>query len=327
MSDPPAKKVRVPKIIVITGANRGIGAAITLRLVRDHPGTHVVMGCRNVESGNALVKDTLSEWKDRVEVLEMDVTSDESVAKAAKIVQEQHKSIYGLINNAGIACDPPWDVTPKPNDTARKTLAINYYGVKTVCKHFLPLMQGYNNTEQKNETEPQDEEKKECSSSSTVRTQGRIVNVSSGVAGMDWPKMGDNLKKELTADDITPDTLDKIVERFIKTYEEQDQSTGAWPRCVCGFWMNTYSFSKMALNSYTSFLAKEQKNITTVCCSPGFVDTGMTASYGGTDWKKQTTDEGATTPTWLAITDDELTSGAYYREKTLTAYPPEPKPE
>ncbi len=64
------------------------------------------MGARRVERGQEAIQDLIAELpgdiKDRLELLELDTSSDESVKAAAdKIANEPE--LYGIINNAGVS--------------------------------------------------------------------------------------------------------------------------------------------------------------------------------------------------------------------------------
>jgi len=95
--------------ILITGANKGIGLAIARRCLLDHSDTEVVLGCRSVPRGNAAIETLASEdasWRQRVQLLEIDTSSEASVAAAAQKLQasvSDGDGLYGIVNNAGIA--------------------------------------------------------------------------------------------------------------------------------------------------------------------------------------------------------------------------------
>jgi NAD(P)-dependent dehydrogenase (short-subunit alcohol dehydrogenase family) len=94
------------KRILVTGGNKGIGKAIISRLLTEWKDTHVVMGSRSVEKGQQAIADLLAELpgdcKDRLELLQLDTCSDESVNAAADKMSDQPK-LYGIINNAGVS--------------------------------------------------------------------------------------------------------------------------------------------------------------------------------------------------------------------------------
>ena len=58
----------LPRRILVTGANTGIGLALTKQLVKDH-GCHVYLGSRSVERGQRAVEEVKKEAGDSVELL------------------------------------------------------------------------------------------------------------------------------------------------------------------------------------------------------------------------------------------------------------------
>lgn len=94
------------RTVLVTGGNRGIGLAICRRILEEASDTKVLLGSRNMERGQTAVKSLMKELGEtcegRVEALEIDTASDESVTKAAKEIASKHDSIYGIVNNAGV---------------------------------------------------------------------------------------------------------------------------------------------------------------------------------------------------------------------------------
>jgi len=120
------------RVIVITGANQGIGYAIVQRCLNEYPDTFVYLGSRNVQRGqnavNAIVLQNPA-LANRVQALQIDVTNPASVSRAAKTVGARHGQIYGLVNNAGIA-----------SGGLDAVLEVNVYGVHRTTEAFLPLL-------------------------------------------------------------------------------------------------------------------------------------------------------------------------------------------
>ena len=50
------------RVILITGANKGIGLALAARCVRDHDDTHVVLACRSALRGEAAAAEEKTEF-------------------------------------------------------------------------------------------------------------------------------------------------------------------------------------------------------------------------------------------------------------------------
>ncbi len=70
--------------------NAGIGFELAAQLLSDES-KHVLLGSRSAEKGEAAVKDLQSQNSPgTVELLQLDVTSEKSVAAAAKEVESKH---------------------------------------------------------------------------------------------------------------------------------------------------------------------------------------------------------------------------------------------
>jgi 3-oxoacyl-[acyl-carrier protein] reductase len=88
------------KIVLITGANRGIGQSILHRLDADG---YLVIGSSRSNEG---VKKITSEIKkSNGKGIQMDVTDQKSIDDAVDSIKKDYGPIYGLINNAGITND------------------------------------------------------------------------------------------------------------------------------------------------------------------------------------------------------------------------------
>lgn len=78
------------EIVLITGGNVGLGLEIARKLLRDHGERfYCLIGCRTPSKGEAAVKELQSQGLTGCEVIEIEVTSDESIAKAAKTVEHK----------------------------------------------------------------------------------------------------------------------------------------------------------------------------------------------------------------------------------------------
>ena len=84
---------------LVTGASRGIGAAIAAKLISDG---HVVIGTATTEAGAARITEALgSSGAGHA----LDVRSPESVEALLDVVAERHGAPLVLVNNAGITQD------------------------------------------------------------------------------------------------------------------------------------------------------------------------------------------------------------------------------
>ncbi len=90
------------RIAFVTGASRGIGRAIALRLAKD--GRHVVLVSRS-EGPLKDVQHAIEAAGGAAEVLAVDVGDAAAFAKAVESVAEKHGRLDILVNNAGITKD------------------------------------------------------------------------------------------------------------------------------------------------------------------------------------------------------------------------------
>ena len=100
------------KVALVTGASRGIGEAIAVRLGME--GARIVVSARTAESGESRLPGTLHETVERVKKTGADVTfikADLALAREREMLIEKAEAAYGpidiLINNAAITYFTP----------------------------------------------------------------------------------------------------------------------------------------------------------------------------------------------------------------------------
>lgn len=89
--------------VLVTGASRGIGRAIALRLARD--GYDVVVHCRASRAEAESVADAVRAFGRNARVLAFDVSQRQATAEALLADIDQHGCYYGVVCNAGLARD------------------------------------------------------------------------------------------------------------------------------------------------------------------------------------------------------------------------------
>jgi len=119
---------------VVTGTSTGIGFATSLRLAR--AGYRVFAGMRNLGKAQPL-RDAAAEAGLPVEVIELDVCSDASVAEAFEAVRG-HGPVDVLVNNAGIGGASPLELVP--DDEHRRMFETNYFGAIRCIQQVVPEM-------------------------------------------------------------------------------------------------------------------------------------------------------------------------------------------
>ena len=89
------------KVVMITGANSGIGKASSLALAK--MGATVVMVARNKERGEAAKAEIVKESQNNsIDLFLADLSSLESVRQLATEFQKNYSKLHVLINNAGL---------------------------------------------------------------------------------------------------------------------------------------------------------------------------------------------------------------------------------
>ena len=149
------------KTVLITGATSGIGRFTALHLATR--GYHVI-GAGRREAELAKLKEEAAAAGGRLDVVAMDVTSSDSIARAKLLVDglTGGRGVDVLVNNAGFGLVGP--LSEIPDSELRRQYDTNVFGLMAVTRAFLPAMRD--------------------------RRAGRIINVSSVGGRMTFPFMG-----------------------------------------------------------------------------------------------------------------------------------------
>jgi len=132
------------QVAVITGAGRGIGRAIALKLAA--LGAHTVLCGRSrdalAETAAAIAKSSSASGKDdaaQSTIIECDITALRSVEALAEQVERKFQRLDILVNNAGISgpSGPLHQLPPADWDAVFNT---NLRGVYYCIRSFAPLM-------------------------------------------------------------------------------------------------------------------------------------------------------------------------------------------
>eukprot|EP00742_Colponemidia_sp_Colp-10_P002020 GILJ01002157.1.p1 GENE.GILJ01002157.1~~GILJ01002157.1.p1 ORF type:complete len:325 (+),score=54.49 GILJ01002157.1:25-999(+) len=135
------------KAVVITGCDSGFGRMLAEQL--DKEGFRVFALCLTQNGVKALTEKCSSSCI----CIEADITKQEDLDRAVALIQQKTKSLWAIVNNAGIGVGFHFDWTPM--ETYRQTMDVNFFAMVNVTKMFWPMV---------------------------AATQGRVVNMTS-VAG------------------------------------------------------------------------------------------------------------------------------------------------
>jgi NAD(P)-dependent dehydrogenase (short-subunit alcohol dehydrogenase family) len=126
------------KAVLITGANRSIG----LELVKEFSkkGLFVYLGTRDLEKGQAVVKELSENGFQNIKAIQIDVTKPDTILAAANSVEAEQGKLDILINNAGISGALPQSAFDTPINDIQNVFDTNFFGVISVTQAFLELL-------------------------------------------------------------------------------------------------------------------------------------------------------------------------------------------
>jgi retinol dehydrogenase-14 len=141
------------KVVMVTGANAGMGKEISLGLAG--LGANLVMVSRDRERGEAARTDVQQKTGNRdVELLVADLSSQQAIRRLAREFDARHDRLHVLVNNAGISLPRRQETV----DGLEMVFATNHLAPFLLTNLFLPVL--------------------------TASAPARIVTVSSGAQAM-----------------------------------------------------------------------------------------------------------------------------------------------
>ncbi|HUH69584.1 MAG TPA: SDR family oxidoreductase [Mycobacterium sp.] len=124
------------KLVIITGANSGLGFGLTRRL--SAAGADVVMAIRNRAKGEAAIEEIRTTVPDaKLTIKSLDLSSLAAVAALGEQLNAEGRPIDILINNAGVMTPPERDTTA---DGFELQFGSNHLGHFALTAHLLPLL-------------------------------------------------------------------------------------------------------------------------------------------------------------------------------------------
>ena len=251
------------RVIIVTGANKGIGYSLIERLVKHPEPSTLILTSRNETLGKEAVEKLLSAQpsiKENLHYHALDITKPESISKFAEWISQKFGKVDVLVNNAGVILKNEIDPNFQPTvDDIKNVIGTNFFSARALSDKLLPLL-----------TE-----------------DGKIINISSqfGVWNTQGKALNDILAK--------PDFEEKDIERIYSLFEKavtnktfnEDQVTNS-----------PYRVSKALMNAWTHYLLpsklKGDQQCYTMC--PGWCRTDM-----GGESATRSVDEGSETAEYL----------------------------
>jgi len=272
------------KLVVITGANRGIGYALVEKLLQHKDKPRVVLTSRNPTAGEDARKTLVDKYPkeaSRLTYQELDICSNISIREFTEWLYDHHKGLDVLINNAAVGDSRDimmvkgYEMTTTDIAQAVQT---NFFATVELTESLLPILSD----------------------------EGKIVTMSSTVAK--FGMQGKPIKEFLNDPNLTREKLfDKMAEFEEKAIRHE--------HAEAGFSKPIYNVTKAFINAYTKTVLAPQMKDGQSCfvVYPGWCKTSM----GGD--KALITAEQGTSSTMQILEFDKETSkkynGGFFDEK------------
>lgn len=232
---------------LVTGGNRGIGLRVCELLAESKSYQVVFLCARRIAQAQESAQSVNQKYGTAVTVpLELDVTNEESIARAATEVKQRltDAGLNVLVQNAGVMFQSRLD-----RESAVATVNTNLKGVLDVWKHFLPILHS---------------------------TNAVVTHVSSGLGELTDAYAEStkarilNCKEEQEVLQLADEFVSKVV-----AFEERQHSTPTNFESWSGWRQSSYGVSKALLNALTRVLACKHPNVRVNAVCPGWCRTDM----------------------------------------------------
>ena len=126
------------KIVLITGANKGIGYGIAKHLGLS--GWKVIIGARDEKRATKTISQLQAQGIDVLGWVNIELKDLDSINKASKEINEKYPELTLFVNNAGIPGDMSVDSEHTEISVIRETLDVNFIGTFALTKALIPLI-------------------------------------------------------------------------------------------------------------------------------------------------------------------------------------------
>ena len=126
------------QVVLVTGANKGIGYGIAKHLGLS--GWKVIIGARDKERADKAISELKSAGVNVLGWVNVELRDLNTIELAAKEINEKYANLSLLVNNAGIPGDMSVDSEHTELSDIKETLDVNFIGTFALTKSLLPLL-------------------------------------------------------------------------------------------------------------------------------------------------------------------------------------------
>jgi NAD(P)-dependent dehydrogenase (short-subunit alcohol dehydrogenase family) len=130
------------KTALVTGANRGIGRAVALRLATE--GFHVIAAARDANKALDLVSEIRAAGGS-AEAIDLEMSDTDSINQAAKKLATKHTKLDVLVNNAGVFLGYNDSIMSAQQADIDQSIQVNAFGPLHLTQALAPLLRASNN--------------------------------------------------------------------------------------------------------------------------------------------------------------------------------------
>ena len=229
------------KILLITGANRGIGYSVVEKLLEKKAKIRIIMTARNDELGQEAYKTLCEKYPEEVERFfyhQLDIVDEASIAAIIDYIKKTFKKFDYLVNNAAYSSKG----RDFNEEVCENTFKVNYNGTINLTEKLLPVM----------------------------NKSGKIIFLTSKSGTLSKLKNENLISKFKNAKNV--DDILKLSDKFKRTIPDGKTENDGW-------YKNCFAMSKLFLNFYTKLVIKKREIsrelISVYAVHPGWCKTEM----------------------------------------------------
>ncbi|KAF3355794.1 Short-chain dehydrogenase/reductase tropE like protein [Verticillium longisporum] len=131
------------RVVLITGANSGVGYEAIKALIGSEQQYHVLLGSRSADAGETAKEQLQAEVpssESTIEILQLDIDSDHSIQAAYERIEGSHGRIDVLVNNDGHALDFAAGTNMTVREAFNKMFDTNVSGTHVLTETMAPLL-------------------------------------------------------------------------------------------------------------------------------------------------------------------------------------------